>query len=148
MNPFKLSERRHSLLIIMSAASSSSIELRKSTDEITTCELGHTGDNAETAHSHPEPADGGPAAWRILIAAIILESLFWGFPLSFGVFQNYYASLPQFANNPNIAMVGTIATGIAYLGAPAIILVMDGFPKYHRQLVWIGCKFLEHFQNV
>jgi hypothetical protein len=65
-----------------------------------------------------------------------------GFSLSFGVFQTYYASLPQFANNPNIAVVWKIATGIAYLGAPAVILTMDGFLHYQRQLLWVGYEFL------
>lgn len=37
-----------------------------------------------------------------------------GFPLSFGVFQNHYSQQAEFANNPFIPIVGTIATGLSY----------------------------------
>ncbi|QDS77728.1 hypothetical protein FKW77_004403 [Venturia effusa] len=95
-------------------------------------------ENLKISTSSLTPADGGPAAWRILLAAVILESLLWGFLLSFGVFQDYYAHLPQFVDDPNIAVVGTVATGIAYLGAPAIVLMMDRFQGCERALIWIG----------
>lgn len=124
-----------------SFSTKSSIELQKPSIELSDAE------NCQPTPPHLKPADGGPAAWRILIAAVILESLFWGFPLSFGVFQNYYADLPQFEDDPNIAVVGTVATGIAYLGAPGVILIMDGFPGWERVLVWVGCKFLSQVSN-
>ncbi|RFU33758.1 hypothetical protein B7463_g2542, partial [Scytalidium lignicola] len=84
------------------------------------------------------PADKGLAAWRVLCAAFIFEALLWGFLISFGVFQNYYSQLPQFANNPYIAIVGTIATGISYLGAPFMVPVVKRYVKYQRHMIWIG----------
>ncbi|TVY21630.1 Fujikurins efflux protein [Lachnellula arida] len=84
------------------------------------------------------PADGGPGAWRLLAAAFVFEALLWGFPISFGVFQNYYSSLPQFAGNSNIALIGTIAQGMCYLGAPASAALTKRFPKFQRQQVWLG----------
>jgi hypothetical protein len=65
--------------------------------------------------------DGGKQAWRLLLSAFVFESLLWGFPLSFGVFQEYYTSIPEFNNSPYISIVGTTASGISYLGAPLVI---------------------------
>lgn len=123
---------------MMSSSSNPNHEIQKPCIELTASEFNDT-EKCQSTIANLKPADRGPAAWRILIAAVILESLLWGFPLSFGVFQNYYAGLPQFEDNPNIAVVGTVATGIAYLGAPAVILIMEWFPGWERVLVWVGC---------
>jgi len=61
-----------------------------------------------------------------------------GFPISFGVFQDYYSTLPQFAGNSNIALIGTLAQGLSYLGAPFSALLTKRFPRYHRQIIWLG----------
>ncbi|THX77251.1 major facilitator superfamily transporter [Aureobasidium pullulans] len=62
------------------------------------------------------PVDGGLAAWRLLFAAFVFETLLWGFPLSFGVFQDYYSKTTEFARNRYIPVVGTVASGLGYLG--------------------------------
>jgi hypothetical protein len=74
----------------MSTTSVSSLELQKwsslkahtspsSSVEIPTCELGHAEHlQAPGFIHHLKPADGGPEAWKILVAAVILESLLWG----------------------------------------------------------------------
>jgi predicted MFS family arabinose efflux permease len=82
------------------------------------------------------PIDGGTAAWRLLIAAFIFEALLWGFPLSFGVFQDYYSSIPAFRDNPYISIVGTTASGISYLGAPLIMPLTRS--KYSTKMIYIG----------
>ncbi|KAG4442513.1 hypothetical protein IFR05_002013 [Cadophora sp. M221] len=84
------------------------------------------------------PADGGPAAWRLLIAAFVFEALLWGFPISFGVFQDYYSKQPEFEGSSQIALVGTMAQGLCYLGAPLSAMLTKRFPKYHRQQIWVG----------
>ncbi|KAH7383518.1 major facilitator superfamily domain-containing protein [Cadophora sp. MPI-SDFR-AT-0126] len=84
------------------------------------------------------PADGGVAAWRLIAVAFVFEALLWGFLISFGVFQDYYSQQPQFANNPFISIVGTVASGISYLGAPLIIPVIKRYSKYQRHMIWIG----------
>lgn len=61
-----------------------------------------------------------------------------GFPLSFGVFQEYYSDLPQFADSPFITYIGSIATGIVYLGAPLMAPLVKRYPMYQRYMVWIG----------
>jgi MFS family permease len=63
-----------------------------------------------------------------------------GFPLSFGVFQNYYSQLPQFKDSPYIAVVGTVASGMSYLAAPIVIPLIRRYSKYRYLMIWIGCK--------
>lgn len=61
-----------------------------------------------------------------------------GFPLSFGVFQEYYSGIPQFANSPFITYVGSIATGITYFGAPIMAPLVKRYANYQIHMVWAG----------
>ena len=54
------------------------------------------------------------------------------------MFQNYYAKLPQFQGNPYIPVVGTLASGIPYLGGPLITLLVRRFQRYRILIVWVG----------
>ncbi|KAK2613381.1 hypothetical protein N8I77_000299 [Diaporthe amygdali] len=89
------------------------------------------------------PVDGGSAAWRLLCAAFIFESLLWGFPLSFGVFQEYYSKIPEFAGNRYVSVVGTIASGFGYLGAPVIMPIIQRYQRWQRHMIWVGCTSLK-----
>ncbi|KAF3008917.1 hypothetical protein E8E13_011269 [Curvularia kusanoi] len=82
--------------------------------------------------------DGGRRAWCLLLAAFVFESLLWGFPLSFGVFQEYYTSIPEFRNSPYISIVGTTASGISYLGAPLVIPFIRRWSKYRTHMILVG----------
>lgn len=84
------------------------------------------------------PTDRGFAAWRLLLAAFVFEALLWGFPLSFGVFQDYYSSLPEFKGNRYISVVGTTASGISYLGAPLAMPLIRRWSKYRAQMILVG----------
>ncbi|KAI1150388.1 major facilitator superfamily domain-containing protein [Nemania diffusa] len=84
------------------------------------------------------PVDGGPAAWKLLSAAFVFEALLWGFPLSFGVFQEYYSQVPQFAGNRYISVVGTIASGFGYLGAPVVMPFIQRYQRWRRRMIYIG----------
>ncbi|KAH7089753.1 major facilitator superfamily domain-containing protein [Paraphoma chrysanthemicola] len=84
------------------------------------------------------PIDGGLPAWRLLLAAFVFEALLWGFPLSFGVFQDYYTRLPQFENNAYISVVGTSASGISYLGAPLVIPLIQRWSQYRTHMILVG----------
>ncbi|OIW22987.1 major facilitator superfamily transporter [Coniochaeta ligniaria NRRL 30616] len=100
-------------------------------------------DNQDTEHPPPTihelaPTDRGAAAWKLLGVAFVFEALLWGFPLSFGVFQSYYSTLPEFAGNRYISVVGTVATGISYLGAPFVLPLIKRYQKYQRQMIWVG----------
>ena len=84
-----------------------------------------------------------PPDWTGFIVPInctLLTSGVSGFPLSFGVFQNYYSTLPQFAGNRYISVVGTVASGLSYLGAPFIMPLIKRYHKYQRHMIWIGCS--------
>ncbi|KAF3018987.1 hypothetical protein E8E14_012623 [Neopestalotiopsis sp. 37M] len=104
------------------------------------------GPNADDQHGRGrgatqelKPADRGRDAWVILIAGFILEALFWGFPMCFGVFQDYYSKVPAFQkDSANIPLIGTIAQSLYYLGAPLSALVTKRYPKYQRQQIWLG----------
>ncbi|KAJ4296429.1 hypothetical protein N0V90_006474 [Kalmusia sp. IMI 367209] len=84
------------------------------------------------------PIDGGPRAWRLLLSAFVFESLLWGFPLSFGVFQAHYASFPTFYNSPYISAIGTTASGISYLGAPLATPLIRRYSQYRTHMILIG----------
>ncbi|KAI1103895.1 MFS general substrate transporter [Jackrogersella minutella] len=86
-----------------------------------------------------KPVDRGRDAWTVLIAGLVFEALFWGYPMCFGVFQNYYSGLPEFqSDTTNIAFIGTLAQGLPTLGAPFSALLTKRFPRYQRQQIWIG----------
>ncbi|KAJ4335570.1 hypothetical protein N0V95_008866 [Ascochyta clinopodiicola] len=84
------------------------------------------------------PIDRGLYAWRLLLAAFVFESLLWGFPLSFGVFQEHYSQLSEFKDSPYISIVGTTASGISYLGAPFIIPFIQRWRKYRTHMILVG----------
>jgi MFS family permease len=84
------------------------------------------------------PIDGGLAAWRLLLAAFVFEALLWGFPLSFGVFQDYYSHIPAFQNSAYISAVGTTASGISYLGAPIATPLIQRWSKYRVHMILVG----------
>lgn len=64
-----------------------------------------------------------------------------GFPLSFGVFQNYYSQLPEFAGNGYVSVVGTVASGLGYLGAPLATYFIKRYPNHRRHMIMAGCAF-------
>lgn len=58
--------------------------------------------------------------------------------MSFGVFQNYYAKLPEFQGNPYIPVVGTMASGIPYLGGPIMAFFVRRYQHNRSYIIWIG----------
>jgi hypothetical protein len=78
--------------------------------EITVCSEPKTQIQNEEEEKSLLPTDGGHAAWRFMIGAVIIDAVIWGFPLNFGVFQNYYTSHEPFRGNSYISMIGTFAT--------------------------------------
>ncbi|KAE8166046.1 MFS general substrate transporter [Aspergillus tamarii] len=85
------------------------------------------------------PIDQGRRAWTVLIAGVIFEALFWGFPMCFGIFQNYYSTVPEFEKDSSkIPLIGTLAQSLYYLGAPFSAIITRTFPKYQRQQIWVG----------
>jgi MFS family permease len=79
-------------------------------------------DVSTTEHASTQrlpPVDGGHAAWLFAGGCCTIEMILWGFPFSFGVLQEHYATHPPFSQNSgSLAAVGTTCTGIMYLYAP------------------------------
>ncbi|PMD58381.1 MFS general substrate transporter [Hyaloscypha bicolor E] len=95
--------------------------------------------SGETVIQELKPVDGGVAAWTVLITAFVFEAVLWGFPISFGVFEEYYSTIPEFKDSSSkIALIGTLAQGLSYLGAPFSASVAKRFPRYQRQQIWAG----------
>ena len=77
------------------------------------------------------PVDGGKAAWLFLAGSFFVEALTWGFPFSFGIFQDYYNRHEPFASQKSsVPVIGTTALGIMYLGAPFTFAALQRWPKY------------------
>ncbi|TPX08820.1 uncharacterized protein E0L32_009760 [Thyridium curvatum] len=132
------------------------VELRVRNQELhdagLVCGGGDTEPRSSVVH-RLKPVDRGRDAWTILIAGFIFEAFFWahadlviliqGFPMCFGVFQNYYSHLPEFQqDSDNIALIGVLAQGLPFLAAPVSTMLTKRFPRYHRHQIWIGWPML------
>ncbi|TDZ54507.1 MFS transporter asaE [Colletotrichum trifolii] len=84
------------------------------------------------------PTDQGPEAWKFLFASFVIEAVLWGFPLTFGVFQEYYSAQPQFSGNSDIAVIGTVSTSIYFLLAPLAAPLVRRFNAWQRHMVVAG----------
>lgn len=84
------------------------------------------------------PVDRGKDAYLFLAAAFVVEALVWGFPFSFGVFQDYYSTHPPFEGQSNIAAIGTCALGIMYLDLPIIFAAIQRWPRCRQYLTPVG----------
>ncbi|ETS82467.1 hypothetical protein PFICI_04343 [Pestalotiopsis fici W106-1] len=86
------------------------------------------------------PVDRGPAAWRLLGAAFVFETLLWGEFLYLKYLDPVKTALMknEFASNRYISVVGTVASGFGYLGAPFIMPFIQRYQRWRRQMIWIG----------
>ncbi|KAK7397984.1 hypothetical protein QQX98_012650 [Neonectria punicea] len=119
------------------------LELQPLPNEAALAERDDEQDDGSHAYVLP-PVDQGPEAWKFLFASFFIEAVLWGFPLSYGVFQNYYSRQPEFAGNKNIAIIGTLSTSIYFIGAPFAMPLVKRFQRYQRYMVvvgWAGCAF-------
>ena len=108
---------------------------------------------SDTGFSLP-PVDGGKEAYLCLVGCFFLEALVWGFPFSFGVFQEYYSSTEPFASEPSgIAAIGTTAAGIMYMGSLLVFPLMQRYPQYRRHCnifglpIMVAAMLLSSFAN-
>ncbi|KZV70078.1 MFS general substrate transporter [Peniophora sp. CONT] len=88
------------------------------------------------------PVDGGLQAWKFVLCAFILETLVWGFPLSYGVFQEWYLSSPNSpfrgASESAINAIGTITLGIQYMEGLGIIFFTQKWPQWTKTMMFAG----------
>ncbi|KAJ5646260.1 hypothetical protein N7490_002632 [Penicillium lividum] len=83
--------------------------------------MNESQDEVENVNQQLQPADGGTAAWRLLCTAFVFEALLW-----------------EFSHSPYISVVGTVASGISYLGAPLTAPIIKRYQRFQRQMIWIG----------
>ncbi|KAL8732385.1 MAG: hypothetical protein Q9166_002783 [cf. Caloplaca sp. 2 TL-2023] len=84
-------------------------------------------------------ADRGKDAWLFLAGCFMVEALIWGFPFSFGVFQEYYTTHEPFSSKPSgIAVIGTSSTGIMYLSCPILFAAFKRWPHIRRSCTLVG----------
>ncbi|PGG99221.1 hypothetical protein AJ79_08651 [Helicocarpus griseus UAMH5409] len=89
------------------------------------------------------PADGGIRAWLFLAGCFCIEALVWGFPFSFGLFQDFYTRHEPFKSDPSgIAAIGTTSLGIMYLGSPICFAAMQYWPLVRRWSPAVGLFLL------
>ncbi|KAF4338333.1 MFS monocarboxylate transporter [Fusarium beomiforme] len=127
--------------------STSSIDLRElQDDEGGLHSLSGPDNTHRSPEGHPEfslpPVDGGKDAWLFLFASFFLEALVWGFPFSFGIFQDYYRSHEPFAGSPGIATIGTCALGIMYFAFPIAVALQRLYPRLARWSPTVGIMSL------
>ncbi|KAG8974338.1 hypothetical protein FRC05_007644 [Tulasnella sp. 425] len=94
----------------------------------------------DTAVSLP-PADTGFDAYAYLVSAWMLELLVWSFPFSYGVFLNYYTTVLFAPDDPQrnlLPVVGTLSSGIIYIGCLLISPILLKYPKQRRNISFIG----------
>jgi MFS family permease len=55
------------------------------------------------------------------------------------VFEQYYSTIPAFSSSSSkIALIGTLAQGLSYLGGPISATIAKRYPRYQRQQIWVG----------
>ncbi|KAM0718834.1 hypothetical protein Q7P37_005906 [Cladosporium fusiforme] len=102
----------------------------------------HIDDNIRDGQALPR-VDGGKDAWTVLAGCFVLEALVWGFPYSFGVFQNYYSTHEPFDRQPSgIAAISTTASGIMFIASPLVAVLIQRFPRSRRLANFVGLAIL------
>ena len=94
--------------------------------------------DVETYNARLPPTDRGRGAWMCLLGCWLVEAMIWGFAISFGVFQRYYASHPLFRGSADVATIGTLATGVSYLGMPLMSYFALKWPAQRRKMCVAG----------
>ncbi|VDC01694.1 unnamed protein product [Peniophora sp. CBMAI 1063] len=88
------------------------------------------------------PVDYGAQAWKFVLCSFILETLVWGFPLSYGVFQEWYLSNPNSpfrgASESAVNAIGTITLGIQYMEGLGVIYFTQKWPQWTKTMMFAG----------
>ncbi|KAL1606018.1 hypothetical protein SLS59_003142 [Nothophoma quercina] len=67
----------------------------------------------------------------------MLEAMIWGFPATYGVFQEYYSS-NDFAGSSNLAIVGACAMGIMYMDLTIWFMILKCYPRIRPWATPVG----------
>ncbi|CAE6450827.1 unnamed protein product [Rhizoctonia solani] len=84
------------------------------------------------------PVDTGFGAWSFVASAFVLDTLVWGFGLTYGVFQEYFIRNKTFGNASEAALgaVGTISLAIEYASAMFVILAAQQWRHRISLIMW------------
>ena len=65
------------------------------------------------------------------------------FPLTFGVFQDYFGRHQNLANSTESIWIGVLSTGVPFMGAPFMTILCDTYPRikprYYVLFGWLLC---------
>lgn len=108
------------------------------TDTVNGVRLERFSSSDPNQHFSLPPSDEG-RAWAILFGNFCIDAIVWGLPFTFGVFQEHYASLEEFAGDAGqISTIGTVATGVLYMICPVSTLLLRQFPRHLGLTMFIG----------
>ncbi|CUA73150.1 hypothetical protein RSOLAG22IIIB_10590 [Rhizoctonia solani] len=101
-----------------------------------------------TNASELPPVDTGFGAWSFVVSAFALDTLIWGFGLTYGVFQDYFIRNKTFGNASEAALgaVGTISLAIEYASLLFLIIISQQWrhriPLIMRTCLCVCCASL------
>ncbi|KAI9735761.1 MAG: hypothetical protein M1818_006370 [Claussenomyces sp. TS43310] len=76
------------------------------------------------------PADHGKQAYLVLAGCTLIQAPVWGYPLAFGIFQEYYTTRSGIEGSAGaFASIGTSLTGIMYLMMPLTFTLLTRYPR-------------------
>ncbi|KAL5638585.1 hypothetical protein ACGC1H_005301 [Rhizoctonia solani] len=84
------------------------------------------------------PVDTGFGAWSFVASAFALDTLIWGFGLTYGVFQDFFIRNKTFGHASEAALgaVGTISLAIEYASLMFLILVAQQWRHRIPLMMW------------
>lgn len=86
--------------------------------------------------SESTPLDTGRAAYTVLFGSFLLQSAIAGYPLCYGIYQEYYTR--TFENHGIASWIGVLCEGMPYLGAPLMSLCLKRFEVPRKLYIWVG----------
>ncbi|KAF7548522.1 hypothetical protein G7046_g8650 [Stylonectria norvegica] len=115
----------------------SSFELRSNSESRAEAQDEDGGNESDLGQTLP-PVDKGLEAWKYLFACFMVEAVVWGFPVTFGVFQEYYSRQPEFENDPRIPIIGSVVTSMCFLGGPIATPLVKRYQRWQRHMIFGG----------
>ncbi|KAI1612664.1 major facilitator superfamily domain-containing protein [Exophiala viscosa] len=114
-------------------------------EEISLDDRNQHDQEVHNSYAHPAPTDHGRQANLVLLGCSLLQLPVWGFPISYGVFQENYASAATDLKGDisSTGIIGTTLNGIIYLSMPVLFgLFTNKYAHYRRHAGAIGIVLL------
>ncbi|KAL7416458.1 major facilitator superfamily domain-containing protein [Mrakia frigida] len=84
------------------------------------------------------PTDRGREAYLFLFASFLAETLVWGLPFSYAIFQDYYIAGPFPNDEGLVTLTGTLTSGIGFMSGAILFPVLEKKPEWRRPSLYIG----------